>query len=90
MVQFVKPSWQQEYQIYRKDDSSKMVLLKLACLTNFQEKMWSEGKNLLFAVGHLNQFFLCYSRLNTKHEMLENTKSNATHIQTKPPATQGI
>ena len=44
---FGKPSSQQNHQIYRKDKSSAVVLVKTAFLTNFQEKICSEGKSLL-------------------------------------------
>ena len=38
-MQFVQPSSQQKYKIYHKADSSAVVLLKIAFLTNFQEKL---------------------------------------------------
>ena len=54
------PSSQLNYQIYQKDDSSAVVLLKIAFLTNFQEKMCSEGKKYIFCFWKLKSVFLLF------------------------------
>ena len=48
-----------------------------------------EKQIIFFAFGQLNQFF-CYSRLNTKQNLLKIPNSNGSHMHPKPPAAQSV